>query len=474
MSQKAADFLSFVKNNKAEWVELRFCDAGGKEQHVSFPAAIVDEEFATSGRMFDGSSIAGWKSIDDSDMQLIPDLTEGTYVMDPFTDQPTVLLRCDIFDPSKGEPYNRDPRGIAKRAEAALLESGIADIANFGPEAEFFVFDDVRWKNDISGSSYSIDSYEAAWASADEFEDGNLGHRPGIKGGYFPVAPVDSLGELRNEICNNLQAIGQVVELHHHEVGTAGQCEIGTLFNSAVSKADEVLLYKYCVLRTADAWGKTATFMPKPLVGDNGSGMHVHLSLSKDGQNMFADPDGYGGLSQIALYAIGGIIKHGRAVNAFANATINSYRRLVPGYEAPVYLAYSARNRSASIRIPHTPNPLARRIEARFPDAAGNPYLTFAALQMAAMDGIINKIDPGKPADIDLYTASAKELQGTPRVAEELERALEALDSDREFMKAFGVMDDDAIDGYIALKMTEVERVRMTTTPAEFAMYYSC
>ncbi len=467
MSEKT---LNLIKDNEAIWADLRFTDTKGKEQHVTIPAKDVDASFFEEGKMFDGSSISGWKGINESDMILMPD--DAASFMDPFTDDATVIVRCNIVEPSTMLGYNRDPRSIAARAEAYLKSTGIADTALFGPEPEFFVFDDVKWHADISGAGYSINSDEASWSSNKVFEDGNFGHRPGIKGGYFPVPPVDSLHDLRGAMCHAMEAMGLDIEVHHHEVGTAGQCEIGVGPNTCVSKADEVQILKYAVHNVAHAYGKTATFMPKPLVGDNGSGMHCHMSLSKDGTNLFAG-DVYGGLSETALFYIGGIIKHARALNAFANPSTNSYKRLVPGFEAPVMLAYSARNRSASIRIPYVANPKARRIEVRFGDPAANPYLMFAAYLMAGLDGIQNKIHPGDAADKDLYDLPAEEAAAIPTVASSLDQALAALDADREFLTAGGVFDDDMIDAYIGLKGTEVERLAMTTHPVEFDMYYS-
>ena len=420
--------------------------------------------------MFDGSSIAGWKPINESDMILMPD--DSTSVLDVFSDDPLVILRCDIVEPSDGLGYEKDPRSVAKKAEAFMRSEGVADEAFFGPEPEFFVFDDIRWSTEMQKMSYQISSEEAAWETDTEYEDGNLGHRPGVKGGYFPVPPVDSLADLRAAACKACQDFGLETEVHHHEVGTAGQCEIGVKFNSLTKKADDIQTFKYCVHNTAFNFGKTATFMPKPLVGDNGSGMHCHQSLVKDGVNLFTGNE-YGGLSQTALYYIGGIMKHARAINAFSNATTNSYKRLVPGFEAPVILTYSNKNRSASIRIPYESNPKAARIEVRFPDASGNPYFTFAAMLMAGLDGIKNKIDPGKPGDLDLYEASARELRRFKTVCSSLDEALQALDKDRAFLKEGGVFTDNLIDDYIALKMEEVDRLRMSTHPVEFDMYYS-
>lgn len=467
MSEKT---LKLIKDNEAVWADMRFTDTKGKEQHVTIPARDVDAGFFEEGKMFDGSSISGWKGINESDMILMPD--DSASFMDPFTDDATVIIRCNIVEPSTMQGYNRDPRSIAARAEDYLKSTGIADNALFGPEPEFFVFDDVKWHADISGAGYTINSDEAAWSSNKVFEDGNFGHRPGVKGGYFPVPPVDSLHDLRGAMCHAMESMGLDIEVHHHEVGTAGQCEIGVGPNTCVNKADEVQILKYAVHNVAHAYGKTATFMPKPLVGDNGSGMHCHMSLSKDGTNLFAG-DVYGGLSEMALFYIGGIIKHARALNAFANPSTNSYKRLVPGFEAPVMLAYSARNRSASIRIPYVANPKARRIEVRFGDPAANPYLMFAAFLMAGLDGIQNKIHPGDAADKDLYDLPAEEAASIPTVASSLDQALAALDADREFLTAGGVFDDDMIDAYIGLKSGEVERLAMTTHPVEFDMYYS-
>ena len=462
--------LNLIKDNDIRWVDLRFTDTRGKEQHVSIPASQVDEDFFEDGKMFDGSSIAGWKGINESDMILMPD--DSTSIIDPFTDDATAILRCDVVEPSTMQGYERDPRSVAKRAEAYLASTGLGDTAFFGPEPEFFVFDDVKYKVEMQGASYAINSEEAAWASNDSFDEGNTGHRPGVKGGYFPVPPVDSLHDIRAAMCSAMEQMGLDVEVHHHEVGTAGQCEIGIRFNTLVAKADEVQILKYCVHNVAHAYGKTATFMPKPLVGDNGSGMHVHQSISKDGVNTFAGDD-YAGLSETALYYIGGIIKHARAINAFANASTNSYKRLVPGFEAPVMLAYSARNRSASIRIPYEPSPKGKRIEVRFGDPTANPYLCFAAMMMAGIDGIQNKIHPGEAADKDLYDLPAEEAVEIPTVASTLDMALDALDADRGFLTAGGVFTDDMIDGYLELKREEVERLNMTTHPVEFDMYYS-
>ncbi|PKF51388.1 glutamate--ammonia ligase [Enterovibrio nigricans] len=462
--------LALIQEHEVKFVDLRFTDTKGKEQHISIPAHQIDADFFEDGKMFDGSSVAGWKGINESDMVMMPDAS--TAVLDPFTEDSTLNVRCDILEPATMQGYDRDPRSIAKRAEDYMRATGIADTVLVGPEPEFFLFDDVKFNTDMSGSFYKIDDVEASWNSGSSFEGGNKGHRPGVKGGYFPVAPVDSSQDIRSAMCLVMEEMGLVVEAHHHEVATAGQNEIATRFNTLTSKADEIQIYKYVVHNVAHAFGKTATFMPKPLVGDNGSGMHVHQSLAKDGQNLFAG-DKYGGLSETALFYIGGIIKHARAINAFANPSTNSYKRLVPGFEAPVMLAYSARNRSASIRIPVVPSPKARRIEARFPDPAANPYLAFASLLMAGLDGIKNKIHPGDAMDKDLYDLPAEEAAEIPKVAESLEVALKALDDDREFLTAGGVFSDDFIDSYIALKSQDVEKVNMTTHPLEFELYYS-
>ncbi|MBX3696071.1 MAG: glutamate--ammonia ligase [Steroidobacteraceae bacterium] len=466
-----SDVLKLINEKEVRYADLRFTDTRGKEQHVTIPAKLVDEDLFRDGKMFDGSSIAGWKGINESDMILMPE--PGTAVIDPFIEETTVNIRCDVIEPATMQGYERDPRSLGKRAEAYLKSTGIADKALFGPENEFFIFDSVRWSNELRGCSYEIDSAQGAWNSNTIYPEGNKGHRPGTKGGYFPVPPVDAFQDIRNAMCNALEELGQVVEVHHHEVATGGQGEIGVGAGSLVQKADSVQILKYAVLNVAHAYGKTATFMPKPLVGDNGSGMHVHQSLSKDGKALFAG-DKYGGLSDIALYYIGGIIKHAKAINAFTNAGTNSYKRLVPGFEAPVMLAYSARNRSASIRVPWVSNPKARRIEVRFPDSTANPYFAFAAMMMAGLDGIQNKIHPGDPADKDLYDLEPEEAKGIPTVCHSLDMALEHLDKDREFLTRGGVFTDDVIDAYIGLKMQEVTRFRMATHPVELDLYYSC
>ncbi|CAK1778968.1 MULTISPECIES: glutamate--ammonia ligase [Vibrio] len=462
--------LSLIQENEVKFIDLRFTDTKGKEQHISIPSHQVDADFFEEGKMFDGSSVAGWKGINESDMVMMPDAASA--VLDPFTEDATLNIRCDILEPATMQGYDRDPRSIAKRSEEYLRSTGIADTVLVGPEPEFFLFDDVKFSNDMSGSFFKIDDVEAAWNTGTDFEGGNKGHRPGVKGGYFPVAPVDSSQDIRSAMCLVMEEMGLVVEAHHHEVATAGQNEIATRFNTLTAKADETQIYKYVVHNVAHAFGKTATFMPKPLVGDNGSGMHVHQSLAKDGVNLFAG-DKYGGLSEMALYYIGGVIKHARAINAFANPSTNSYKRLVPGFEAPVMLAYSARNRSASIRIPVVPSPKARRIELRFGDPAANPYLCYSAMLMAGLDGIKNKIHPGEAMDKDLYDLPAEEAAEIPTVAESLQEALAALSEDREFLTAGGVFSDDFIDSYIALKSDDVQRVNMATHPLEFELYYS-
>ncbi|MGL5799427.1 MAG: glutamate--ammonia ligase [Plesiomonas sp.] len=466
----AEHVLALLQEHEVKFVDLRFTDTKGKEQHVSIPAHQVNADFFEEGKMFDGSSIEGWKGINESDMVLMPDPT--TAVMDPFTDDSTLIVRCDILEPGTMQGYDRDPRSIAKRAEDFLRSTGIADTVLFGPEPEFFVFDDVRFSTGISGSFFKLDDIEAAWNTGTEYEGGNKGHRPGVKGGYFPVAPVDSSQNLRSAMCLVMEEMGLVVEAHHHEVATAGQNEVATRFNTMTIKADEIQIYKYVVHNVAHAYGKTATFMPKPLFGDNGSGMHCHQSLAKNGVNLFSG-DKYAGLSEMALYYIGGIIKHAKAINAFANPTTNSYKRLVPGYEAPVMLAYSARNRSASIRIPVVASPKARRIEVRFPDPGANPYLAFAAQLMAGLDGIINKIHPGDAMDKNLYDLPPEEAAEIPTVAGSLEEAMQALNENREFLTRGGVFTDDFIDSYIELKRADIDRVRMMPHPVEFEMYYS-
>ena len=470
MSKTVADVMKLVQENEVKFVDFRFTDTRGKEQHVSVPVSHFDEDKFVSGHAFDGSSIAGWKGIEASDMQLMPD--PNTANIDPFFEEPTLILTCDVVEPSDGKPYERDPRSLAKRAEAYMKASGHGDTAYFGPEPEFFIFDSVRWDVSMKGSFVEIEAEEAAWNTGKAYEHGNKGYRPSVKGGYFPVPPVDAGQDMRSEMSLILEQMGIPVEVHHHEVANAGQMEIGTKFSTLLQRADWVQLQKYIIHNVAFAYGKTATFMPKPIVGDNGSGMHVHQSVWKDGKNLFAG-DGYAGLSEFALFYIGGIIKHARALNAITNPTTNSYKRLVPGYEAPVKLAYSARNRSASIRIPFVANPKGRRVEARFPDPMMNPYLGFSALLMAGLDGVENKIHPGEAATKDLYHLPPEEDAKIPTVCSSLEMALENLDKDRGFLSKGGVFTDAYIDAYIDLKMQEVQRMRMTTHPVEFDMYYS-
>ena len=467
------DVVKLIEENEVRFIDLRFTDTKGKQQHVSVPARVLledPEEWFENGQAFDGSSIGGWKGIQASDMTLKPDA--ATAYIDPFYDDATVVLTCDVIDPANGQGYDRDPRSIAKRAEAYLKSSGMGDTAFFGPEPEFFVFDGIEWETTMQGTRYKIHSEEAAWSSGESYDGQNTGHRPFVKGGYFPVAPVDSGQDLRSACVNILEEIGIPVEVHHHEVATAGQMEIGTRFSTLTERADWTQDMKYVIQNVAHNFGKTATFMPKPIMGDNGSGMHVHQSIWKDGQNLFAG-DGYAGLSEMALYYIGGIIKHAKALNAITNPSTNSYKRLVPHFEAPTKLAYSAKNRSASIRIPHVASSKARRIEARFPDPMANPYLCFAALLMAGLDGIQNKIHPGDPADKNLYDLPPEEDALVPTVCASLEEALEALKADHDFLTRGGVFSPDWINSYIAFKEEDVRRIRMAPHPLEFEMYYS-
>ena len=466
----AKEVIKLIADNEVKFVDFRFTDTRGKEQHVSVPASMVDDDKFESGHAFDGSSIAGWKGIEASDMLLMPD--PDTAVLDPFREEATLNITCDVIEPSDGKGYELDPRSLSKRAEAFLKASGVGDTAFFGPEPEFFIFDGVTWTCDMSGSSVKIKTEEASWSTGIDYEGGNLGHRPTVKGGYFPVPPVDSLQDIRSEMCLILEQMGVPVEVHHHEVAGAGQCEIGTKFSTLTQRADWNQILKYVVMNVAASYGKTATFMPKPVVGDNGSGMHCHQSVWKDGQNLFAG-NGYAGLSDFALYYIGGIIKHARALNAITNPGTNSYKRLVPGFEAPVKLAYSSRNRSASIRIPYVSNPKGRRIEVRFPDPTANPYLAFSAMLMAGLDGVMNKIHPGEPASKNLYDLPPEEDKAIPTVCSSLDQALDELDKDREFLTRGGVFSDSMIDAFINLKLEEVTRFRMTTHPVEFDMYYS-
>ena len=463
------EILNTIKEQNIQFVDLRFTDTLGVEQHMTLSADQVSEKTLTQGKSFDGSSIKGWCNINKSDMLLIPDCK--TAKLDPFYNDKTLLLRCDVYDPMVGEPYARCPRSIAKRAEKYLIATKIADTCFFGPEPEFFLFDDVRWHITMDQVSFSVDSTEAAWNSDRQYPAGNHGHRPGIKGGYFPVPPVDSSQNIRSSICQVLKSMGHIVDLHHHEVATGNQNEISTRYDSLLNKADAVQEFKYVVRNVAKSFDKTATFMPKPLVGDNGSGMHCHQSLFLKGENLFAG-SGYAGLSDMALYYIGGIIKHAKAINAFTNSTTNSYKRLVPGYEAPEFLAYSRSNRSASIRIPFDNE--SSRLEVRFPDPAANPYLAFTALMMAGIDGVINKIHPGEAVDEDLFKISNSQQKKFPTVARSLGEALDALANDNDFLCTGGVFTKKSIASYIDLKMQEVTAMRASPQPLEFDLYYSC
>jgi len=465
-----AALVKQLKDDDIEYVDIRFTDPRGKLQHVTMVADLVDEDFLEEGFMFDGSSIAGWKSIEASDMKLMLD-AESAYV-DPFYAEKTICVHCSVVEPDTGEAYARDPRGTAQKAEAYLIASGIGDVAYMGPEAEFFLFDDVRFSNTINKVSYEVDAIDASWNTDAEFEMGNTGHRPGLKGGYFPVNPTDDAQDIRSEMLSTMKRLGMKVDKHHHEVGSC-QHELGLIFGSLTKQADELQKYKYVVHNVAQAYGKTATFMPKPIYGDNGSGMHVNMSIWKDGKPLFAG-DKYADLSQEALYYIGGILKHAKTLNAFTNPCTNSYKRLIPGFEAPVLRAYSARNRSGCVRIPWTESPKAKRVEARFPDPAANPYLCFAALLMAGLDGIKSKIDPGEAMDKNLYDLPAEELSDIPTVCGSLREALEALAADHDFLLAGDVFTKDQIDGYIDLKMEEIELYEHTPHPVEFGMYYSC
>jgi glutamine synthetase len=462
--------LRMAQENGAKMVDFRFTDTRGKWQHITAPIQALSEESFEDGFGFDGSSIAGWCPINNSDMVFKPDPTSA--VMDPFTEESTLILTCDIFDPYTGELYEKDPRGIARRAEAYLKSTGIGDTAYFGPESEFFIFDSVRFKSDMAGCMYQVDSEEAAWNSEKDYEGGNLGHRPGVKGGYFPVPPIDSSQDIRTQMVLTMQAMGLTMEWHHHEVATANQNEIDFRYDTLVRTADNLQIFKYVVHNTAHQFGQTATFMPKPMVGDNGNGMHVHQSIWKAGKPMFAG-DGAAGLSDEALFYVGGIIKHAKALNALTNASTNSYKRLVPGFEAPVLLAYSGRNRSASIRIPASNSPKGRRLEVRFPDSTANPYLAFSAMLMAGLDGIENKIHPGDPMDKNLYDLPPDELAQVPTVCSRLDQALDALEADHEFLLKGGVFTQNALHSYIELKREECTRLYMTPHPVEFEMYYS-
>jgi glutamine synthetase len=464
------DLLNQIKDEDIDYVDIRFTDIRGKLQHVTVVSDLVDEDFLEEGFMFDGSSIAGWKSIEASDMKLMPDAS--TAYVDPFYAEKTICLHCSVVEPDTGEAYDRDPRGTATKAEAYLKSSGIGDVAYFGPEAEFFLFDNVKFSNTINKVSYEVDASDASWNSDTDYEMGNMGHRPGLKGGYFPVNPVDEAQDLRAEMLSTMKRLGMKVDKHHHEVASC-QHELGLIFGTLTTQADEIQKYKYVIHNVAHAYGKSATFMPKPIYGDNGSGMHVNMSIWKDGKPLFAG-DKYADLSQEALYFIGGILSHAKSLNAFTNPTTNSYKRLIPGFEAPVLRAYSARNRSGCVRIPWTESPKAKRVEARFPDPAANPYLAFSALLMAGLDGIKNKIDPGEAMDKNLYDLPAEELEGIPTVCGSLREALDELKKDMDYLLAGDVFTKDQIAGYIDLKMEEVHKYEHTPHPVEFGMYYSC
>jgi glutamine synthetase len=466
----AQHLLKMIADEGAEYVDVRFTDPRGKLQHVTVVADLVDEDFIEEGFMFDGSSIAGWKSIEASDMKLMLD-PSSAYV-DPFYAEKTICVHCSVVEPDTGEAYTRDPRSTAQKAEAYLKSSGIGDVAYFGPEAEFFLFDDVRYSVTPSKVSFSIDSEDAAWNTDAEFETGNLAHRAAHKGGYFPVNPVDAAQDIRGEMLSTMKRMGIKVDKHHHEVATA-QHELGMIFGTLTDQADNLQKYKYVIHNVAHAYGKTATFMPKPMKGDNGSGMHVNMSIWKDGKPLFAG-DQYADLSMEALYFIGGILKHSKSLNALTNPSTNSYKRLVPGFEAPVLRAYSARNRSGCVRIPWTESPKAKRVEARFPDPAANPYLCFAALLMAGLDGINNKIHPGEAMDKNLYDLPAEELAEIPTVAGSLREAMQSLRDDHEYLLAGDVFTKDQIEAYIGLKEEENQEYEMTPHPIEYALYYSC
>lgn len=468
MDNKA--MLKLIKDEDVEYVDVRFTDPRGKLQHVTVVADLVDEDFLEEGFMFDGSSIAGWKSIENSDMKLILD-PAASYI-DPFYAEKTLAVHCSIVEPDTGEAYSRDPRGTAQKAEAYLTASGIGDVSYFGPEAEFFLFDDVRYSVEMNKVSFEVDAGDAAWNTDTSYEMGNMGHRPGIKGGYFPVNPIDDAQDIRSEMLSTMKRLGMKVDKHHHEVGSC-QHELGLIFGSLTHQADELQKYKYVIHNVAHAYGKSATFMPKPIAGDNGTGMHVNMSIWKDGKPLFSG-DKYADLSDQALWFIGGILKHAKTLNAFTNPATNSYKRLIPGFEAPVLRAYSARNRSGCVRIPWTESPKAKRVEARFPDPAANPYLCFAALLMAGLDGIKNKIDPGPASDKDLYDLPPEELAGIPTVCASLREALDALEADHDFLLAGDVFTKDQIEGYMDLKWEEVYAFEHTPHPVEYKMYYSC
>ncbi|CAA7618344.1 type I glutamate--ammonia ligase [Magnetospirillum sp. UT-4] len=469
MADDVKKVLDMIKEHDVKYVDFRFTDPRGKWQHTAQHVSTIDEGMLTEGIMFDGSSIAGWKSIDQSDMILMPDCSSA--VMDPFAAQGQMIITCDIVEPATGQLYDRDPRAVAKRAERYVVESGVGDTAFFGPEAEFFVFDDVKISCGMNKGYYELSAEDGPESSGKDFAEGNLGHRPGVKGGYFPVPPVDGHVDMRAEMLTIMGEMGLPIEKHHHEVASS-QHELGCKFQTMVKAADSMQIYKYVVHNVAASYGKSATFMPKPIYGDNGSGMHVHQSIWKSGKPLFAG-SGYADLSDTALYYIGGIIKHAKALNAFTNPLTNSYKRLIPGFEAPVLLAYSARNRSASCRIPYATSPKAKRVEIRFPDPGANPYLAFAAMLMAGLDGIANKIHPGDPMDKNLYDLPPEELKAVPTVCGSLREALEALKADSDFLCKGDVFSKDFIESYIELKMEEVYRFEHTPHPVEFQMYYS-
>ena len=466
----ADKMLKTISDESVEYVDIRFTDPRGKLQHVTVMADQVDSDFIDEGFMFDGSSIAGWKSIEASDMKLMID-TDSAYV-DPFYAEKTLCVHCSVVEPDTGEAYERDPRGTAEKAEAYLKSSGVGDVAYMGPEAEFFLFDNVKFSNEMNKVSFEVDALDAAWNTDTDYEMGNTGHRPGVKGGYFPVNPIDDGQDIRSEMLSTMKRLGMKVDKHHHEVASC-QHELGLIFNSLTKQGDELQKYKYVIHNVAQAYGKSATFMPKPVAGDNGTGMHVNMSIWKGGNPLFAG-DKYADLSQEALYYIGGILKHAKSLNAFTNPSTNSYKRLIPGFEAPVLRAYSARNRSGCVRIPWTESPKAKRVEARFPDPSSNPYLCFSALLMAGLDGIKNKINPGEAMDKNLYDLPAEELADIPTVCGSLREAIEELQKDHDYLLAGNVFTKDQIDGYIELKMEEIESYEHTPHPVEYGMYYSC
>ena len=466
----ADTMLKTISDESVEYVDIRFTDPRGKLQHVTVMADQVDADFIEEGFMFDGSSIAGWKSIEASDMKLMID-TDSAYV-DPFYAEKTLCVHCSVVEPDTGEAYERDPRGTAEKAEAYLKSSGVGDVAYMGPEAEFFLFDNVKFSNEMNKVSFEVDALDAAWNTDTDYEMGNTGHRPGVKGGYFPVNPIDDGQDIRSEMLSTMKRLGMKVDKHHHEVASC-QHELGLIFNSLTKQGDELQKYKYVIHNVAQAYGKSATFMPKPVAGDNGTGMHVNMSIWKGGKPLFAG-DKYADLSQEALYYIGGILKHAKSLNAFTNPSTNSYKRLIPGFEAPVLRAYSARNRSGCVRIPWTESPKAKRVEARFPDPSSNPYLCFSALLMAGLDGIKNKINPGEAMDKNLYDLPAEELADIPTVCGSLREAIEELQKDHDYLLAGNVFTKDQIDGYIDLKMEEIESYEHTPHPVEYGMYYSC